>query len=125
MKFVAYQISPIDSGWQFLPTIREFAIKVAEDEISFAAGRREEPVFTMADLKRDLERAKKLAVKLGWDEGDYSGGGGEPRVMLIPGSNNSLVYGFVWKQDDNGETYVISPQPLDYLQVDAFATTSE
>ena len=38
----------------------------------------------------------------------------EIRAFAIPCSN-STEYGFIAKLDNNGETYVFSPEPLDYL----------
>jgi hypothetical protein len=53
-----------------------------------------------------------LAERHGW-EGDFSF---PARVLwLLEEGSNAFAYAFVWKQDHNGTTYVVSPYPLPWL----------
>lgn len=47
-----------------------------------------------------------------WWEGDLR----EPiKVFAVPGDGKTDV-GFIWKQDNNGTTFVLSPVPLQHLE---------
>ena len=60
----------------------------------------------------NFDSARKLARVRGW-EGDYRAGN-EPRVFWLP-AESEFLYGFVWKQDNNGTIFVVSPRPLPWL----------
>jgi hypothetical protein len=59
----------------------------------------------------DFNISKELATENGW-EGDFRG---SAYVFWIPDEHN-MRYGFVWKQDNNGTTFVVSPVPLPHLK---------
>jgi hypothetical protein len=66
----------------------------------------------------DFAYALRLAKDTGQWEGDYNY---EPRVFWSPDPDLfRFSYGFVWKQDNNGTTFIISPQPLKWLEDDEF-----
>jgi hypothetical protein len=91
----AYQVElPIDFGWEHLPTVAAYSS--VEDDFN--------------DILDEFLFAKTLARELGWDGVNY----GESRVFLLPQSD-MMAYGFVWKQDHSGTTFVISPYELPWL----------
>ena len=62
-----------------------------------------------------LATAEMLAAEEGW-EGDVTEG---PYIFALPPADgyNTFSVGVAWKQDNNGTTYVVSPQPLPWLEV--------
>lgn len=116
MKWYAYDIAPIDWGWDFLPTVEQMAAKYAEND---AAAAIEQNPFVdgpvVLDFLDEFREAKEAARAKGW-EGDYRGEG-RPRVLFLPGagSNCAFQHAFAWKQDNNGTTFIISPYPLPWL----------
>jgi hypothetical protein len=109
MTWYAYDITPIDSGWDYLRTIPETAALIGKHE---ALGKMQgySDAVSVKDFLADFENAKVLAKEHGW-EGDYRG---EPHVFWIP-VEGEVTYGFVWKQDNNGTTFIVSPQPLPWV----------
>jgi hypothetical protein len=102
-----YDIVPIDFGWEFLRTVPETAALIGESEATARlAGY--SGYIDLAGFLRDVKRAEDLAEKRGW-EGDFVHGG--PRVFWLP-VENEIIYGFVWKQSNNGTTFVVSPKPI-------------
>ncbi|MCA7086064.1 hypothetical protein K7G19_20960 [Cupriavidus sp. DB3] len=111
MRFYAYHIVPIDFGWHLLSTVEETAARLGADEArSRVSGDIvEEPtVAAFADL---YKRAQTAAMHAGW-EGDFRQG---PVVFWIP-EQDGFYPGFVWKQDNNGSTFVVSPVRLPHLE---------
>ncbi len=86
-QYRIYAINPIDHDWDRM---------TAADE--------HDP-----ELLAVLEKAKKTGV---W-EGDFQH---RPRTILIPvlGYPN-LISAFIWKQDNNGTTFIASPVELPWL----------
>lgn len=114
MTFTAYEITPIDFGWETLSTVSETAAKLgSEDAVSRVDGDPQSaPFYSLDTFLADWETAKQLASEAGW-EGDFRG---EPRVFWLP-TELEIRYGFVFKQDNNGTTYVISPCALPHLKM--------
>ena len=103
----AYMIDPIDWGWERLKTVAETLSDIAadyNDEFDETGDVNKEEVekFIFSWL-----HAKQAAKEVGW-EGDFRE---PPRVFWLPGDNH-FEYGFAFKQDNNGTTFVVSPQPL-------------
>lgn len=110
MTWKAYSIMPIDFFWERLPTVEEVAAGMAEEkaaELIHGLGIHQDQ---LDQFLSDFQHARVLAQKEGW-EGDYRD---RPRVLWLP-DEGSFSYGFVWKQDNNGATFVISPHPLPWL----------
>jgi hypothetical protein len=110
MKVYAYHITPMDIGWEMMPTldqvIREASkYKIPHQPLAF--------IESTQYLLNFAALAFKEAEKVGW-EGDFRPGH-EPRVFFIP-NEVDVSYGLVWKQDNNGATFVISPVPMPHLQ---------
>ncbi|MCA4817372.1 hypothetical protein VXQ08_08235 [Acinetobacter towneri] len=110
MILYGYRFFVIDHYWEFLPSVDQFFKNLVDlyppqeniEEFQLA--------FSSATTK--WKYAQKLADKLGW-EGDFVG---EPRVFFLPDPQNMMInFGFVFKQRNNGMTFVISPIHLDYI----------
>lgn len=112
MVWTAYAMPPIDLGWEFLPTVEELASRVAREEAAAAVKDYAGPPFEFATLMRHFEAAKEAASGAGW-EGDFKGYS-MPRVFFIP-DETTFAYGFVWKQPNNGTTYVVSQYKFPWL----------
>lgn len=86
-KYRIYAINPIDHDWDRM---------TAADE--------HDP-----ELSAVLERAMAVSV---W-EGDFQR---RPRTILIPVLGYAhLIRAFIWKQDNNGTTFIASPVELPWL----------
>jgi len=111
-----YRISPIDMGFRFLWTVDQFRDQLRLEDIDQHGtfGRLCGEPITLNGLNRfelEFERAKHLARDHGW-EGDFRDG---PFVMPVL-FDDEVSYAFVWKQDNNGSSFVLSPVPLPYLE---------
>ena len=108
MKWIVYSISPIDLGWEHLKTVREtLSFMVQANEADGLSDSHDIEAKGILSFVSDWESAKENARQAGW-EGDFRH---EPCVFWLP-SELSFEYGFVIKQDNNGTTFVISPQKL-------------
>lgn len=110
-----YETFPIDFDWGHLPSVDDVAQKLGGIEaIMRAAGDENYIEGTSLDSFLDAwENAKAAARDHGW-EGDFRAG---PVVMWIPEKERGgFRPGFVFKQDNNGSTFVISPVELPHLQ---------
>ena len=113
MTWSAYQLNPIDFGWEHLQTAQEVAAKLPASEADATIdGEPNSAGLSTAKFLKDLTEARGLAKAKGW-EGDFQRGH-EPHVFWLPGENE-FSYAFVWKQDNNGATFIISPIPLPWL----------
>lgn len=108
----AYHISPMDFGWYRMPTIKQTVQTIlancSDDLMGF-----EEDARSIIRLLELYELALDRAKMVGW-EGDFRSET-QPRVVLLPAENEPITI-FVWKQDNNGSTFVVSPIPLPHLQ---------
>ncbi len=103
-----YHIYPIDFGWEYLPEFEDVLCKISKYERRAAGGTW---CIHTADFVADFARAKKLADAIGW-EGDYRE---TPRILFFP-VELEFKYGFAWKHDNNGDTFIISPFHLPWLE---------
>lgn len=109
-QLYAYHISPMDFGWSLMSTTQQFMrtlLDYASPEIS-----PKRVASNLADFGRFCEEALEAGDKVGW-EGDFRGSE-TPRVMVLPGE----VYPYlalIWKQDNNGSTFVVSEVPMPWL----------
>lgn len=110
MNWFAYELSPLDYGWEHLKTVSETVCDLAKiDDSSWPP-----PDINSDDIKQflsDWELAKAEATRIGW-EGDFRH---EPVVIWLP-DETGFDYGFVFKQDNNGTTYVVSPVAMPWLK---------
>ncbi|CDG16802.1 hypothetical protein [Xenorhabdus doucetiae] len=106
-KWYTYTISAIDHRWEFLPTVEEILTKLVSSEDD--KEEYEDKTFrSLSQFLADWEEARTIADY--W-EGDFVKG---PYVFCVP-NDLTLSYGFVWKQYNNGLTFVISPVELPHL----------
>lgn len=98
---------PIDLGWEDLVTLDEYVERLKNEDDRTGYPFR---AFSADIVLNDFERAKEAARKIGW-EGDFRE---KPRVFFVP-TETEMSYGFVWKQDNNGTTFIASPIPMPHL----------
>ena len=105
-KWFVYVQYPIDAGWNNLLTVVDAAELICD-----AADFNQEPERHGFDNFISLFcSARTAARRAGW-EGDCLG---SPRVFWIPCEGGFRV-AFVWKQSNNGTTFVASPFELPWL----------
>lgn len=69
----------------------------------------------LKQFKNDFKHAQQLAGEKGW-EGDFRG---DAHVFMLP-TENEFTYGFAWKQENNGTTYIVSPVAFPHLKEHEF-----
>lgn len=102
MTQIVYEIAPIDFGWERLKSVEQTLLEMFDDETCES---------DIGRFAKDWHKAKELAKKKGWD-GDFRQ---QPAVFWMPWHELEMVYGFVFKQENNGITYVVSPVKLPWL----------
>jgi len=112
MSFFYYQIGPIDWGWANLKTVEETALELGAHDVRERFS--PEPTLACPTLEHFMGRwsdAQELASQRGW-EGDFRN---DPAVFWIP-HETDFKCGFVFKQDNNGTTFVLSPIEMKHLE---------
>lgn len=118
MTWYVYECPPIDFNWHMLPTAKSVAAQLASREaeaaIQYGKGLTLAEGYLDADYFVELwESAKAAATEADW-EGDFRQ---EPHVLWLPFPEDAdFRVGFVFKQDNNGTTFVISPIQLPHLR---------
>lgn len=101
----SYELPPLDYGWFSMITVQDY-YKSLFDEF-------QDSEIALAEInktKKFIDSALKRARQKGW-EGDFRNG---PHVFLLPG-DGSMIPAIIWKQDNNGTTFVASPIKLLWL----------
>lgn len=114
MSWHVYEILPIDFNWDYLPTVEETAVILASQEAQVLVKHGDTNSIPGMDSSTFLDlwsSAQDAARDIGW-AGDHRE---LPVVMWLP-AEGEFQPGFVLKQDNNGNTYVVSPAPLPYLE---------
>ncbi|MBD8088889.1 hypothetical protein IFT48_02770 [Pseudomonas fluorescens] len=118
-RWVPYTLSPIDFGWEHLSTVEETLRVFLKDEAEAAHEAYESGFalelgdlpYSSADFSQEWASAKAMAEKIC--------GSGElrdnPAVFWVPGEMK-FNYAFVFKMENNGTTFVISPVELPWLE---------
>jgi hypothetical protein len=103
----AYSLPPIDA-WPGWLTVNEFKQNLV---LAYGGATDSIPRF-----ERFLNDALELGKDVGW-EGDFRD---EPMVAGLPPAYGNPDGSFMvgWKQDNNGETFIVSPFPLPWLERD-------
>lgn len=108
MNWIVYVCCPIDFGWSRLRTVSETIYDLAAAAL---APESEDPWdvdgVSVEQFLSDWGSAKEAAKGKGW-EGDFRH---EPCVFWVP-VVNGVEYGFMFKQDNNGTSFIVSPRPL-------------
>ncbi|QBR03620.1 hypothetical protein [Paraburkholderia pallida] len=112
MHWHVYRIPSIDFGWGYLPTVSDMAARLgADDGRMRTSGQPDLSGDVTLDAFIDAwERAQSVASEQGW-EGDLCH---DPVVFWLP-AENDFQFGFVFKQDNNGTTFVVSPFALPHI----------
>lgn len=108
MPWTLYLIPPMDSGWMLFEHAEQARSTTLLREV--CGGDDEYYAFELSVFDEVLETSKSKAQEMGW-RGDISV---EPKVFWLPG-DCAPCYGFAWKAEDNGSTYVASPIELSHL----------
>jgi hypothetical protein len=107
MAWHVYEIPPVDFGWRFLKTVAETAADLGASDGGQAVSGASHEGPSVGEFASNWKAAQEAARDKGWD-GDFR----QPAVVFwIPG-DTEFTYGFVFKQDNNGTTYVVSPVAL-------------
>jgi hypothetical protein len=113
--FIYQMGQPMGFGWDRLPTIADHVQSLMAPEY---------PLTRAGDVQHALAQARRFGAwadaaltaareRAGWD-GDFRSGS-ELRVFYIPDDSDGLASALVWKQDNNGTTFVASPFRLPWL----------
>lgn len=125
MEMFSYAISPIDFDWVLAPKVSSLAerLKGAADSLNLEVDY--EKFFESSDAVSDISsissvytqyhNALRCAKEAGW-EGDHRE---PPRYFVIPAETDFYI-GFIFKQDNSGVTFVISPISLPHLDPISF-----
>lgn len=106
-----YILNPIDFGWEHLPTVEDTLKTIVSDEHQLSQSAHPYDIaYTSVDFKKNWARAELMA-KNGGMRSDFRD---EPSVFWLP-NESCMAYAFVFKEEDNGTTYVISPVDLPWL----------
>ncbi|MBV7459475.1 MULTISPECIES: hypothetical protein [unclassified Acidovorax] len=106
-----YEIAPIDFRWELLQSVADVAAQLARADAEALSGEGDSGLPSCEEFLDAWVKAKQSAEASGWD-GDIRTG---PVVFWLP-SADRFEYGFAFKQDNNGNTFVISPQELPHLE---------
>ncbi|MBW8003747.1 MAG: hypothetical protein FVQ80_17375 [Planctomycetes bacterium] len=112
MQWHVYVVTPIDMGWEHLPSIEETSASIAREQAASSIDTDVPHDLEVKGFLASLAEAKVAAKGVGWN-GDFAY---EPRVCWFPNPGGfDFLYGFVWKQSDNGTTFVVAPFALPWL----------
>jgi hypothetical protein len=111
MDWHVYRVPPIDFGWQHLRTVEE-TLRAIMADANDAEQLENEGLNSngAAAFLAAWDSAKSAATSKKW-EGDFRE---EPAVFWLP-AEGDFDYAFVFKQDNNGDTFVVSPHKLPWL----------
>ena len=109
----AYSMEPIDFGWEHLITVEDYLKTLAVDEAFAKLQKYPSESDSVDDFLVAYSDAQSAAAEQGWD-GDIRG---KAYVFFLPLPGlGSFRYGFAWKQDNNGVTFITSPVALSWLE---------
>lgn len=102
-----YIVEPIDFGWERLRTVAETIADMSKDKSNSIDEYRYDELLKFITLWQ----VSLVFIKDKHWEGDFRD---EPRVFWIP-HDNKFLYGFVFKQENDGLTFIISPEPMPWI----------
>jgi len=108
-----YCVDPIDFGWENLSTVAETAARLGAATAVAAVDKQKHagPLLDVSEFLHAWEVAQVTASGAGW-EGDFRD---DPVVFWIPYADG-FRFGFVFKQDNNGTTFVLSPVEMPWVR---------
>ncbi|CRN68984.1 hypothetical protein AX279_17715 [Pseudomonas sp. J237] len=110
MNWLVYEILPVDFGWEHLRTVQQTLADITSAPETISDESQKLDLSEALQFSAKWEAAKTAAREHGW-EGDFRH---DPRVFWLPGETK-FDLAFVFKQDNNGTTYVVSPVVLPWL----------
>lgn len=119
MEWFTYEIGPIDHGWELSETVSQFLRRIGESELLRNIERLHHSKPNGDDFGDEVIDASSFVAlyQSAWSEcgaAAYDELRQEPQVFAVP-SEGMLELGFIFKEDNNGTTYVVSPVPLPHL----------
>jgi hypothetical protein len=63
----------------------------------------------------DYMQHKRLPPRIAREFGNFLGAPADYNGTDNSGARKKIRYGFAWKQDNNGDTLIVSPEPLIWL----------
>lgn len=114
-RIYTYVINPMDWQWDAFPDVPTAISRIIQGD-PYIPNSQNETWVTVMFFCRALAAAFDAAVDAGWER-DFKGSGGV-RCFALP-AQDEPKWGFVWKQENNGFTFVMSPVGLPYLIPDA------
>jgi len=103
-----YECPPIDHGWNIARTFKEVIANYNGCEIQI-----------ILDLMHDYSEVIKIIEAVTSWEGDFNI---EPHLFALPNPNGyDFMHGFIWKQSNNGSTYIASPCYLWWIEGGSFS----
>jgi hypothetical protein len=116
-RLFAYRVNPIDFGFELMPTVEEHMARLQRQKTYHQSFAHSPYEGSHADCSRPeafaafLSLGRKAALTVDWD-GDVRD---HMHVFFVPG-DNKMHAAIIWKQENNGDTFVVSPIPLPHLQ---------
>lgn len=101
-----YELNPMDFGWEGMQPVDQYRTRLKEEVAHY------DPK-AIDQFEEFYNRALSAGKQLGW-EGDFRAGTG-PHVAALPDHDSALLM-LVWKQDNNGTTFVASQARLAHLE---------
>lgn len=113
MNWFVYETVPVDHDWDYLPSVEGVAKNLAAMKVEMVLeyGKANFARLSYDEFMECWISAQDAARADGW-EGEHHQ---TPRVLWFP-IEDAFRPGFIIKQSNNGQTYVISPVDLPYLQ---------
>lgn len=116
MSWFVYGVGPIDWNWEHLQSVEDVARKIGSEHAALQLERDDvdayyEDGISLEEFLSDWKAAREAASAKGW-RGDFRH---PPAVFWIP-DETGFRYGFAFKQDNNGTTFIITPVQMHWLE---------
>ena len=113
-------LPPVDIGWQLFKTVSQVIEVACNDAKDMAVHRFKDGIdrgpmiwhseVDIGDFLESYYRSLRAAKDTGWWEGDM-----RHEAVVVPFVRElEGEYGFMWKQDNNGTTFVVTPDRISH-----------
>jgi hypothetical protein len=121
-----YSYEHIDYGWELLPTVKDYT----KDHLYYMIYGGERRKFSLDNYKNMRDEfsqamiiAKSMRACIIYAQHHMAADENfsvEPRIFFIPAVpfGDQFGFGFVWKQLDNGTSFIASPIELPHLEIE-------
>ena len=103
-KLYCYEVGTLDWGWHHLQSVEKTVLDLFNNEWDGEV---------LLAMKAYWMQAQQLAGAQGY--GLWRQGHEEPAVFWVPTKDGGMVYGFIFKQDHAGDTFVVTPYEMPWL----------